>query len=169
MRRHHRWAIVAAVATAVVAAPVTNHFVNPPPVPVASNASCHIIDAQLPDKTCTPGVADPRVTQANIQQTICVKGYTATVRPPVSYTNQVKLQSYADYGISPSVKAELDHLIPLELGGAPADPKNLWVEPGSIPNPKDSVENRLHAEVCAGTVTLQAAQQAISTNWTTAP
>jgi hypothetical protein len=39
---------------------------------------------------------------------------------------------------------------------------------GALPNPKDSVENRLHKAVCAGTVTLTAAQNAIATDWTTA-
>jgi hypothetical protein len=45
----------------------------------------------------------------------------------------------------------------------------LWPEPGSIPNAKDTVENRLHKEICRGQITLAAAQRAIATNWTTAP
>jgi hypothetical protein len=57
--------------------------------------------------------------------------------------------------------------VPLELGGSNAT-SNLWLEPGSIPNPKDKVENRLHDQVCAGEISLAAAQQAIATDWTTA-
>jgi hypothetical protein len=65
------------------------------------------------------------------------------------------------------VRGELDHLIPLELGGS-NDLSNLWVEAGPIPNPKDSVENRLHDEVCSGQMSLRAAQEAIAGNWMTA-
>ncbi|MFD5737845.1 hypothetical protein ACFWIY_34310 [Streptomyces sioyaensis] len=63
------------------------------------------------------------------------------------------------------------HLVPLELGGAPRDPKNLWPEPryGNKPaGSKDSVENKLKVAVCTGTVKLAAARNAIATNWTTA-
>jgi hypothetical protein len=38
-----------------------------------------------PDHATTPGVVNPDITQANIQQTICTRGWTATVRPPASY------------------------------------------------------------------------------------
>src|SRR5579872_5329391 len=48
-------------------------------------STCHEKNG-LPDPTCTPGSIDPAVTQATILSTICVNGYTKTVRPPVSYT-----------------------------------------------------------------------------------
>ncbi len=57
------------------------------------------------------------------------------------------------------------HLIPLELGGASADPRNLWPEPGPSPNAKDSVENAAKAAVCSGSISLSAAQAAIAANW----
>jgi len=66
---------------------------------------------------------------------------------------------------------EEDHLIPLELGGSPRDPKNLWPQPrGGNPNAsaKDTLENALHALVCAGRVPLASAQQAIATDWVAA-
>jgi hypothetical protein len=69
------------------------------------------------------------VTQANIDQTICVSGYTTTVRPPESVTEAVKVRAMAAYGLAGLGSYELDHLIPLELGGAPADIRNLWPEP----------------------------------------
>jgi hypothetical protein len=47
--------------------------------------------------------------------------------------------------------------------------KNFWVETGKIPNPKDKVENQLHAMVCAGKISLHNAQLDIAHNWTTAP
>lgn len=131
-------------------------------------AGCHV-RGQLPDPTCTPGVIDPSVTQDNIGQTICSRGYTATVRPPVSYTNPLKLQQMALYGETgqPS-QYEEDHLIPLELGGHPTDPRNLWPQPGASPNEKDRVENRLRELVCAGAVPLARAQAAIASDWTAA-
>jgi hypothetical protein len=60
---------------------------------------------------------------------------------------------------------EYDHLISLELGGAPSDARNLWPEPGTSPNPKDRLENRLHRMVCDGAISLSAAQCQIATDW----
>jgi hypothetical protein len=146
------------------------------PVAVAVNTptaeGCHSING-LPDPTCTPGVADPRVTQDNLHSTICVSGYTTTVRRPSSYTDSLKRQQIKAYGYSDTRLAdyEEDHLIPLELGGSPTDPKNLWPEPrsGGFPaSRKDGVENSLRARVCAGLTTLAAAQAAIATNWESA-
>lgn len=121
----------------------------------------------LPDKECTPGAVDPRVTQDNIHQTICVTGYTKTVRPPVAYTNSLKIQQISDYGYSDLNPAdyEEDHLIPLELGGAPADPANLWPEPGIVPNSKDKIENLCHIKVCTNEISLSEAQYEIATDW----
>jgi hypothetical protein len=63
-----------------------------------------------------------------------------------------------------------DHLIPLELGGATTDPRNLWPEPhiadgGWGSKTKDRLERRLHSLVCNGALPLAEAQQAIATNW----
>jgi hypothetical protein len=63
--------------------------------------------------------------------------------------------------------SELDHLVPLELGGS-NDITNLWPEVGKVPNPKDKVEDALKRAVCAGQVSLAAAQNAIAANWLTA-
>jgi hypothetical protein len=107
------------------------------------------------------------VTQANLGATICVTGYTATVRPPTRLTTPAKRESAREYGVTVTA-GEYDHLIPLELGGA-SDTRNLWVEPdGPIPNGKDTIEHRLHRAVCAGVITLTDAQHRIATDWTTA-
>jgi hypothetical protein len=120
----------------------------------------------LPDRHCTPGVADPSVTQANLATTICRPGHTKTVRPLESVTRPEKLASMRAYGDSGSPHAyEYDHLISLELGGAPNDTRNLWPEPGASPNPKDRLENRLHRMVCDGAISLSAAQRQIATDW----
>jgi hypothetical protein len=125
--------------------------------------------AGLPDPACTPGAIDPAVTEDTIQTTICQSGYTKTVRPPVTYTDKIKRQEMIAYGFTDGIKNyELDHLVPLELGGSPADEANLWPEPAS-PTPgfheKDAVENYLHTQVCSGKLPLLAAQSAIAHNW----
>jgi hypothetical protein len=123
---------------------------------------------QLPDPRCTPGAVDPAVTQGNLRSTICHPGYTKTVRPSSSRTDTFKYEvAYPAYGESHTKKTELDHLVSLELGGA-NDAANLWPEYPPTPNPKDKVENALHAAVCDGKVTLKAAQNAIAANWQTA-
>jgi hypothetical protein len=58
--------------------------------------------------------------------------------------------------------------VSLELGGARNDPRNLWPEPGASPNPKDGLENHLHAQVCAGRMTLATAQLTIARHWVSA-
>jgi hypothetical protein len=145
------------------ASPVTVAVSSP------SGTTCSSVNG-LPDPACTPGVADPRVTQDNIHSTICVSGYTTSVRPPSTYTDRLKRQQIQAYGYGDSSPPdyEEDHLIPLELGGSPTDPKNLWPEPrgGDFPaSRKDAVENSLHAKVCAGLIMLAAAQVAIARNW----
>jgi hypothetical protein len=139
----------------------------------AQAATCSTAKLPLPDASCTPGATNPDVTPSTIDSTICVSGWTATVRPPTSYTNALKKQGISDYGYSDTNMSdyEEDHLIPLELGGAPRDPRNLWPEPHAGAKnaySKDSVENRLKKAVCDGEVSLAPAQQAIARNWTTA-
>jgi hypothetical protein len=137
--------------------------------PAAGTCKLSTQDGQLlPDRACTPGAVNPDVTQANIQDTICKSGWTKTVRPPTSVTNKIKSQIDRAYGLSMSTQGELDHEVSLELGGAPSDPRNLWAEPGKIPNPKDAVENKLNQAVCSGLIPLATAQQAIAGDWVTA-
>lgn len=125
---------------------------------------------KLPDPRCTPGSIDPAVTQADIRRTICVTGYTRTVRPPEAQTIRFKYDvAFPAYGIANipgATTGELDHLVPLELGGS-NDATNLWPELGAIPNAKDKTENYLHDLVCAGKIPLLTAQKEIAANWTT--
>jgi len=126
----------------------------------------------LPDPSCTPGAINPQVTRANVSTTICQSGWTATVRPPPSVTDLEKVGSARAYGYTGSFRTgEYDHLIPLELGGDPNDPANLWLQPNDNPNAtstrnsKDSLERTLNDLVCSGRLTLAAAQEAIATDW----
>ena len=112
------------------------------------------------DPVRTPGVLNRDVTQASITTTICKHGWTRTIRPPTDYTNALKLKQMRDYGVggSPSQYQE-DHLISLELGGHPTDPRNLWPEPRPRADIVDGIENDLNAAVCAGRMTLADAQR----------
>jgi hypothetical protein len=139
---------------------------------------CHVITVNasagnyLPDQTCTPGAVDPAVTEATIGSTICVSGYTTSVRPSTSVTGPEKTASLLDYGMTAGPTIEYDHLVPLELGGA-SSVSNLWPEPNKataagVNNPKDVVETALKKAVCNHTVQLAAAQAAMASNWITA-
>lgn len=155
-------------ASAVIRSPAATS----PTTPTVTPDGCHSLNG-LPDPICTPGVADPRVTQANILTTICVSGYTTKIRPSTAYTDALKAQQIKAYGYTDTNLAdyEEDHLIPLEIGGHPTDPKNLWPEPLSgtySATKKDGVENSLHNRVCSGLMTLRAAQAAIAKNWESA-
>jgi hypothetical protein len=116
--------------------------------------------AVLANPTRTPGVLNAEVTQATIRATICTHGWTATVRPPTSYTAELKMRQMAEYGEvgSPTAYQE-DHLISLELGGDPTDPRNLWPEPYPRASQVDRIENELNAQVCAGSLSLAEAQR----------
>jgi hypothetical protein len=110
--------------------------------------------------TLTPGALNPDVTQANIRSTICVTGWTATIRPPPEYTDALKLKQMREYGETGQPSAyEEDHLISLELGGAPRDPRNLWPEPRPRADEVDRIENELNAKACSGALSLADAQR----------
>lgn len=132
--------------------------------------------SELPDANLTPGV-----TRDVTKETLC----TSSTKLFRHTSAQTKAQAYLKYGLAPKHAAEctgvghscyeVDHLIPLEIGGAdvednlwpqeyevvPADPS--WQKNGA--HKKDSLENRLHKEICAGAITMQEAQTCISTNW----
>ena len=169
-QRHHRHRTprhskAAPPARQLALSSASAHSVQPQPAP----GSCRAHGSgpySEPDPRCTPGALNPAVTQATIAQTICVSGWTETVRPSESVTEPEKVGSLAAYGDSGSPREyEYDHLVSLELGGALNDPRNLWPEPEASPNPKDAVENALHRMVCDGQLQLTAAQHIIATDW----
>src|SRR5205085_5255947 len=139
------------------------------PAPRTKTTGCTTVGGLL-DPECTPGALDLRVSSSTTAGTICRAGYTATVRPPVSVTDRIKREQMAAYGLAgqPLSAYELDHLISLELGGAPADVANLWPESwtgdGSA-HQKDAVETHLKREVCTGAMSLSDAQRMIATDW----
>lgn len=150
-------------AASVKVLPASNHVTGHYP------AACKAV-GQLPDPSCTPGSASDAVTQSNLKTTVCASGYTGTVRPPRSETGKLKVKAMKAYGVPTSGRAttQLDHLVPLELGGS-SDTTNLWpeVDP-KIYMRKDKVEDRLRAAVCSSRVRLVPAQDAVAQDWTTA-
>lgn len=147
-----------------------------PSGPVLAIASPTRTPVGLPDPKRTPGSINPNVTPDNLRTTICLGGWTTTIRPPSAYTSALKLIQIVEYGYSdrsPSHYQE-DHLVPLELGGAPRDPANLWPEPNVIllsdgtqvgSGAKDHLEDFLHHAVCTGSMSLGDAQRLIAGDW----
>jgi len=116
-----------------------------------------------PNYTPPPGALNPSVTQANIYQTICVHGWTATVRPPEAYTEQLKREQIAARHLPGGLRAfEEDHFIPLELGGSPTSPDNLWPQLWPQARRKDQWETSLNRAVCAGRMSLADARRKIA-------
>ncbi len=132
------------------------------PQPRTQSAGC-VAQQSLPDPECTPGAIFPDITL----EKVCVSGYTKTVR---DVSASLKKQVYRSYTIpypQPFGTFELDHYIPLVLGGS-NDIANLWPfaadpRPGFIE--KDLTVNYLRRKVCNGEITLAAAQRAITTPW----
>lgn len=151
--------------------PVVSPQVSPPSSPSvaststlkysSSSGTCVIID-QHPDGRCSPGEVFATTTLTQI----CTSGYTQTVR---NVSTAEKDNIYSEYGIAVHTPGsfEVDHLISLELGGS-NDPKNLWPEAYTGPDnahQKDTVENYLHREVCAGRMRLTDVQEGIAKDW----
>ena len=124
----------------------------------------------LPDRALTPGAIDPAVTQNNIQSTVCVRGYTDKVRPDKKYTNRLKHEQIEQYRLTDrNVRNyELDHLIPLNIGGNPSDPKNLWPQSRQgewSAEQKNDLEFVVYKMVCHGEISLHEAQQRMAKDW----
>lgn len=120
--------------------------------------------AALPDRRCSPGAYSSGLTRS----VLCAPGFsTETIRNvPESEKHAVEVE----YGLAPRAYGhtlEIDHIVSLELGGS-NDIANLFPERAS-PAPgyrvKDRLENRLHALVCAGRISLRSAQRQIAANW----
>lgn len=110
------------------------------------------------------------VRQETIDSTICVKGYSRSVRPSTSYTNGVKRKLMREKGIdwSRAREFELDHIIPLAAGGHPRNIHNLMLQPWQGRDgakAKDKLEARLHRMICKRKITLIEAQACIWKDW----
>jgi hypothetical protein len=110
----------------------------------------------------TPGA----ITSATTEQ-VCKPGYATSVRPSSSVAAALKTDRMSVYGIAVADRSayQLDHVVSLELGGAPTSLRNLWPEPIEVARQKDKVENALHTAVCSGQLPLWKAQACEAFNW----
>jgi hypothetical protein len=130
----------------------------------------------MPDPSCTPGAINPTVTLDVLNSS---NFKTGCVRDKVSSAS-AKRAAYAWYALSiPSNNkgatqiCELDHLVPLELGGGDSM-DNIWSQCGPSDvvlkaryfKQKDLVESYLADQVRAGTMDLKTAQRAIARDYT---
>lgn len=184
IHKHATKAISAIIATTVIAGGGYAYYKakTPENAQISTNLTLPVSEVVhkagppdiYPNPDWNPGFTNPEINQGNISQNICNKNWsTKSIRPPVSYTTPLKIKQIQQYGYTDTNTAsyEEDHIISLELGGNPTDPRNLWPEPYNAEvqdggaKKKDTVENFLHKEVCAGTITLDEAQKEISTDW----
>ena len=114
-------------------------------------------DASAEDHTQRPGYPVWQTTCTRSQ--MCTPGWSATVRPPGYWTNQVKHLWLPEGGVMSDY--ELDHNGPIVLCGAPKDKNNLWLQLWHDARKKDAVENKAHKDYCAGRITLKQAQQRV--------
>jgi len=138
--------------------------------PTAGAGSCHSRGA-LPDAVCTPGEADPRVRADTLRSTICSAGWAKQTRPPGTGDGTDQEGAVAGLrGNHPLQSVELDHLVPIALGGN-TSVANLWPQPWEGTDGahvKDVLEARLAAMVCAGQLPVATAQHDIATDWVAA-
>lgn len=122
--------------------------------------------AQLPDPKLTSGAI-----RTSDQQEICSPSFrTRKYRHTTLAMKREVCQRYHLKDCPHPGLIEIDHLIPLELGGADTI-ENLWPEFSSYPKgfgygTKDQLENELHDDVCLfHRMTIAEAQQCIQTDW----
>jgi hypothetical protein len=108
-----------------------------------------------------PGAITLKVKQTNLYKTVCVKGYTSTIRPPTSYTNALKAAQIVQLGYKDQKLSsyEEDHLVALSIGGDPYSVRNLWPQPWAQAHADDVYEYSLYRKVCNGLVTLYHARK----------
>ena len=136
------------------------------------NPLLHMARAHILPPAETPGAVDPAITQSNIDTTICRPGFARSARPSYALTGPLKRQMMdAQYPGGRMAGYELDHLIPISLGGAPFDRRDLWLQPRqgqANAGDKNVLAYVLWRMVCERRVPLETAQRAISRDWTQA-
>lgn len=155
----------------------TSEYLDHWQIPAPHSCRVRISDGlPVPDPRCTPGGFNPEVTVAMLRahdwSTRCIRNCQTS--------EAQKHVTYSWYGIrkprensGENQVCELDHLVPLELGGADGL-GNIWPECGpqgvSLNQRdfklKDRVENYLADQVRTGQMPLREAQRGIANDWT---
>jgi hypothetical protein len=175
--------------TSETAPPVIPALSSPPPIILPPpRVTRRAGDRSLYPRSArtTPGALDPRVTEDAVKQTICDATFLEALQPSIAYADATKDRMRTRQRLpGRSDNYQLDHLVPLELGGSATSPRNLWLQPyGDASHPlvatdkwpddgsvlpgahqKDEVETRLKNDVCDGRTTLKEAQDKIRTDW----
>jgi 5-methylcytosine-specific restriction endonuclease McrA len=124
---------------------------------IVAAASTLMAGGALPDHHCTPG----RV-QSTSARAVCTPGWASRHRHVTTATRALVYRRYGLRGSHRFPEWEIDHRVPLELGGSNAI-TNLW--PEHHPQAKDRLENQLHARVCTHQTTLARAQAIFKSDW----
>jgi hypothetical protein len=117
-----------------------------------------------PDRRCSPGAYYGGLTT----DVICSASFRTSAIRNVPQSEKFTVEQ--EYRLRPGYYGytlEIDHIVPLELGGS-NDIANLFPEEANA-HPgypaKDRLENRLHALVCSGAMSLRAARAGIAADW----
>ncbi|HZZ21119.1 MAG TPA: hypothetical protein VFE60_00345 [Roseiarcus sp.] len=125
-----------------------------------------VAQAVIPDPTLTPGA----VRTTDVRE-ICAHGTKALRHWSRERDDRIKAEYALPAGGHPDF--EIDHLVPLGIGGSDAD-ANLWPEPRRWIEPvwnaerKDELEWVLRDLVCSGQLDVVVAQRAIAEDWVSA-
>lgn len=130
---------------------------------------CGLFLAPLTAVLAAP-VADPAVTQETVSGTVCVARHTRRIRPSSAWLRNLKLRLLGERGEPPSAahRYQLDHVMPLVLGGAAKDTANYALQPMGDALEKDRLERHLGCLVCSGAVPLDEARAAFTGDWRSA-
>jgi hypothetical protein len=105
------------------------------------------------------------VRQSTLGGTVCRKGYTRQVRNRIAARHKLHLMQAAGIPASEAGSWQLDHIIPLSLGGSPRDPANMRLQPLAEAKRKDRLELKLHCLVCSRQLPLAEARRQIAGDW----
>jgi hypothetical protein len=115
-----------------------------------------------PNHKLTPGL----IRSTNAKELCSPSFRTKPFRKTTQSTKKLVCRNYRIRVQCPGPAQEIDHLVPLELGGAD-DIHNLWPQPYAVPgaHQKDLVENELKRRVCGGQMSLAEAQSMLMHDW----
>jgi hypothetical protein len=133
--------------------------------PRARTSDCVL--ASQPDRRCSPGAYSSRLTKA----VICSSHFhTDEIR---RLARSTKYRVEREYGLPAGLFSralEIDHVVPLRLGGS-NNIANLFPEEYAFADhspgypAKDRLDKRLRELVCAGRLRLRVAQRRIAADW----
>lgn len=152
-------------AAAIGAAPLTSALDVGKTVllaPRTKSSGCRL--GANPDRRCSPGAYHSKLTR----RVICAPGFrTGDIR---NVPAAEKFAVEREYGLAPrryGRALEVDHIVPLELGGsnviANLFPEKADAHPGY--RAKDRLENAVRGIVCRGAMRLRTAHRRIAANW----